>query len=486
MEIENNPVSQKLWGGRFDEGTHLWVDTYTSSIREDSFLWPHDILASIAHARMLGACKILSASDAQTIESGLKGIYLDLTSERLSEADASGAEDIHSQIESWLAQRIGATAGKLHTARSRNDQIATDLRLWLREQLGEQLREVALLQSVLLDLASKHTETILPGMTHLQPAQPVSLGHHLMSYFWMLSRDMQRLLDLWPRVNQLPLGSAALAGTSFPIDREHVAKTLGFEGICENSLDAVSDRDFAVEFLSAASLTAMHLSRFCEELIIWSHPSFAYITLSDRVTTGSSIMPQKKNPDVAELMRGRTGRAVGSLIGLLTVLKGLPLSYNRDLQEDKYHLRTAADSTLQSVRLMRLMLETIKFHPAKMLASLEGDFSNATDLADDLAAKGIPFREAHEIVGRTVKWCIKSGRALESLSLEELQMIDSRFDEISLTRLPHLAVASARVSRGGTAPSAVQAQIEKAQILLSEMIDMMQVKLASARIRIEV
>ena len=486
MDIEKNHQSpQKLWGGRFDESTHIWVDTYTSSISEDSFLWPHDILASIAHARMLGACKILPAADAQSIETGLKSIYLDLTSERLTDADAQGAEDIHSQIEQWLSTRIGAVAGKLHTARSRNDQIATDIRLWLREHLGEQLRELALLQDVLIRLAQQHTETILSGLTHLQPAQPVSLGHHLMSYFWMLSRDMQRLLDLWPRVNQLPLGAAALAGTSFPIDREHVAKTLGFQGLCENSLDAVSDRDFAVELLSSTSLTAIHLSRFCEELIIWSHPSFAYISLSDRVTTGSSIMPQKKNPDVAELMRGRTGRPVGALMGLLTMLKGLPLSYNRDLQEDKYHMKTAADSTLQSIRLMRLMLETAKFHPAKMMASLEGDFSNATDLADDLASKGIPFREAHEIVGRTVKWCLNSGRALESVNLGELQSIDPRFDEKSLLRLPHVAVAGARTSRGGTAPVAVVKQIEKAKVLLHHLVDQMETHLAAAKIRID-
>jgi argininosuccinate lyase len=341
--------------------------------------------------------------------------------------------------------------------------VATDTRLYLRSQIVEFNRELSATQKWIIDAAKAYKDVVLPGMTHLQHAQPVSLSHHLLAYFWMFQRDRERLSDLVKRVNRMPLGSAALAGTPFPIDRRKTASLLGFDSPTENSLDAVSDRDYVVEFLSAASLIMMHLSRLSEELIIWSTPEFGFVRLDDSVTTGSSIMPQKKNPDVAELIRGKTGRVYGALMGALTMLKALPLSYNRDLQEDKTFLFEGVDTALASVRLMRLMLSTAKFNSERMLASMKADFSNATELADYLAAKGLPFRQAHEVSGKTVRYCLSKGKGIEDLTLAELKAIDPGFESDVLAKLSHAAAMMARKSEGGTGVSAVEAQIASAE-----------------------
>lgn len=450
----------KLWGGAFEKDTDKQVEVFTASMAIDERLWEVDIAGSIAHATMLGDCGILPKKEAAAIIEGLRGVGEGIRTGKL--VFNRDAEDVHSEIERFLTDAIGPVAGKLHTARSRNDQVATDTRLYLRSKIVEFNHQLKVTQEWLLSAARKEKETILPGMTHLQHAQPVSLAHHLLAYFWMFQRDRERLADLVKRVNRMPLGSAALAGTPFPIDRQQTAKLLGFESPTENSLDAVSDRDYVIEFLTAASLIMMHLSRFSEELIIWSTPEFGFVKLDDSVTTGSSIMPQKKNPDVAELIRGKTGRVYGALMGALTMLKALPLSYNRDLQEDKTFLFEGVDTALASIRLMRLMLSTAKFDSSRMMKSLEGDFSNATEIADYLAAKGLPFRQAHEVSGRTVKYCTEQKKAIESLTLAELQSIDANFAADVLPQLSHVAAMRARKSEGGTGIEAVERQIELA------------------------
>ncbi|GIV20220.1 MAG: argininosuccinate lyase [Armatimonadota bacterium] len=454
----------KLWGGRFEKQTDKAVEAFTASIGVDARLWEVDIRGSIAHARMLGKIGVLTPEEADVIIAGLHTLREDISEGRITFAPE--AEDIHSEIERLLTERIGAVAGKLHTARSRNDQVATDTRLYLREGIDALREEIRLLQEWIVHTAERHLHTILPGWTHLQHAQPVSLAHHLMAYFWMLQRDRERLRDCRKRVNQLPLGSAALAGTSFPLDRQMVAQELGFEGLCENSMDAVSDRDFVVEFLACAALVMTHLSRLAEELILWSTPEFGFVELDDSVTTGSSIMPQKKNPDVAELIRGRTGRLVADLTGVLVMLKALPLSYNRDLQEDKGFLFDALDITLSSVTLMHLMLSRAQFRTERMRQAVRGDFSNATDLADYLVRRGMPFRQAHEVVGRVVQYCLKQGLALEDLNIEQLRTFSELFEADALQILQPEAVMGARRSRGGTAPEAVQEQITLARKLL--------------------
>jgi len=454
----------KLWGGRFEKQTDEAVEAFTASIGVDARLWEVDIRGSIAHARMLVKIGVVTPDEADAIIAGLNALREDIAAGRI--AFDPKAEDIHSEVERLLTERIGAVAGKLHTGRSRNDQVATDTRLYLREgidTLGQQIRH---LQEWLLQTARNHLHTMLPGVTHLQHAQPVSLAHHLMAYFWMFQRDRERLSDCRKRVNLLPLGSAALAGTSFPLDREMVAQELGFDGLCENSLDAVSDRDFVVEFLSCAALIMTHLSRLAEELILWSTPEFGFVELDDSVTTGSSIMPQKKNPDVAELIRGRTARAVADLTGALVMLKALPLSYNRDLQEDKGFLFDALDTVLSSVPLMQLMLSRAQFRTERMRQAVRGDFSNATDLADYLVRKGMPFRQAHEVVGRVVQYCLMQGVALEDLDVAQLRTFSDLFDEEAVQLLQPEAVMQARQSRGGTAPGAVQQQIQLATQLL--------------------
>lgn len=449
-------MKKKLWGGRFSGEIDQMVADFSSSIEIDSKMWEVDIKVSLAHSRMLGAQGILSSTDVSAIEKGLHEIAEEVKSGKWSFSPE--AEDIHGEIEGRLFEKIGDAAKRMHTARSRNDQVATDTRLYLKENVEVLVGDLRALQAELSKQASVHLNTIMPGMTHMQHAQPVSLAHHLMSYYWMIDRDVQRLQESLPRILTLPLGSAALAGTGFPIDREKVRQELGFASIAMNSMDAVSDRDFVIEFLSSASLVMMHLSRFCEELILWSTPEFAFVELGDEVTTGSSIMPQKKNPDVAELIRGRVGRVYGALMGSLTMMKALPMAYNRDMQEDKVHLFSGLETTISCVRLMKLMLEKAKWNAERMQLSLRRDFSNATDLADDLVLKGMSFRDAHEIVGQLVRWCIEQGKGLEDLSLKELQSIYKGFDELSLSKVSHQAVLKARTSMGGTAPEAVKKQ----------------------------
>jgi argininosuccinate lyase len=451
----------KLWGGAFEKETDRQVEVYTASMAIDERMWEVDIAGSIAHATMLGGEGILPKAEAESIIAGLQKVAEGIREGKLE--FNPHAEDVHSEIERFLTDEIGPIAGKLHTARSRNDQVATDTRLYLRAKILDFNRELKLTQEWLLSAAKKEKETVLPGMTHLQHAQPVSLAHHLLAYFWMFSRDRERLSDLVKRVNRMPLGSAALAGTPFPINRQKTSKLLGFDAPTENSLDAVSDRDYVIEFLSAASLVMMHLSRLSEELIIWSTPEFGYVKLDDSVTTGSSIMPQKKNPDVAELIRGKTGRVYGALMGALTMLKALPLSYNRDLQEDKTFLFEGVDTALSSVRLMRLMLSTAKFNRERMKESLAGDFSNATEIADYLAARGLPFRQAHEVSGRTVKYCVENQKTIEGLTLSELQSIHPEFSADVIPLLSHVAAMRARKSEGGTGVEAVDRQIALAE-----------------------
>lgn len=459
---------KKLWGGRFTGGPTSDVIAFSTSIGIDWRLWEADIDGSIAHAKMLGKQGIIPVEDAAAIVDGLKQVANAIETELKAGNNPfpTDVEDVHSAIELKLKAAIGAPAGKLHTARSRNDQVATAFRLTLAREAAALSDELHALEKLLLEKAKPETATMLPGLTHFQHAQPVSLAHHLLAYFWMFERDRERVADWKKRCLVLPLGSAALAGTSFPLDRQFVAKELGFAKPCENSLDGVSDRDFAFEFLSTLSLTALHLSRLCEELVIWSAPDHGFVELADAVTTGSSIMPQKKNPDVAELIRGRTGRAIGALVQMATTLKGLPLAYNRDLQEDKEPVFYALDSVRGSLRLTHLMFEGATFNRDRMRASLAGDFSNATDLADDLARKGVPFREAHEIVGHVVRHCLETGKKLEALSTAELKTLDARFDDNSRQVLDHAAVMNARTSEGGTAPAAVMVQISKAEKLL--------------------
>lgn len=458
-------MSEKLWGGRFTKDTDRRVEAFTSSLDCDARLWEVDIRVSCAHVRMLGATGVLKPAESERIVEGLEQVAGDLRDGRSQFLPR--AEDVHSEIERLLTAKIGPLAGKLHTARSRNDQVATDTRLYLREQIDLLQDDLHLIQGWLIEKSELNQKTLLPGLTHMQHAQPVSLAHHLMAYFWMFQRDRERLVDVRKRTNRLPLGSAALAGTGFPINRDMVARELLFDGVCENSLDAVSDRDFVVEFLSSASLIMMHLSRLSEELILWSTPEFGFVVLDDCVTTGSSIMPQKKNPDVAELIRGRVGRVYGELMASLTMLKALPMSYNRDLQEDKVHLFAALDTVSSSLKMMHVVLATAEFRRGRMREALAGDFSNATDLADALVRKGIPFRQAHEVVGKIVVHCLSAGRTLESLSGEELREFHPDFSDEVVTILPHEAVMAARNSMGGTSPERVDEQIDTARELHS-------------------
>ncbi len=454
----------KLWGGRFAEEMLAEVNLYTSSLSLDFRLLQADLEGCMAHAKMLGATGILSPQETETILSGLQWIQKEQGNLKVPE----GSEDVHSVIEQWLTQKIGAVAGKLHTARSRNDQVATAVRIYLKKVILELDGELAALQQHLVQTAKLHQETLLPGVTHWQHAQPVSFAHHLMAYFWMFARDRERLQDTFRRTNQLPLGSAALAGTTLPIDRAFSAKELGFASLTENSLDAVSDRDFAVEFLSTSAILATHLSRIAEELVVWSTPEFAFVEMSDSVTTGSSLMPQKKNPDVAELLRSRTGRLNGALMGLLTVLKALPLSYNRDLQEDKFHLFQGVDAIVASVKILHLLLQKSKWKTENMRRKIDGDQSNATDLADYLVKKGVPFRETHEISGKAVRLALQKGVGVEALSLAELKSLHPSFEQDVYRTLDPLEVMRARNSVGGTGTKAVEQQIRSAENFLEK------------------
>ncbi len=457
----------KLWAGRFSVETDALVHQFNASLTFDRRLWPYDILGSVSHVKMLGECGIIPQAEADIIAGGLETLAADLQS---GAAQLNpDAEDVHMAVESLLTERLGPVAGKLHTARSRNDQVATDLRLYVREAIDTLREQIAAVQGTLVGLAEKHLDTLMPGMTHLQHAQPVRLAHHLLAYFWMLARDSERLEQARVRVNKLPLGAGALAGTTFPINRQRVAELLGFDGVAPNSLDAVSDRDFAIETVSALALIMMHLSRLCEELILWNSPEFGWVEMGDNVTTGSSIMPQKKNPDVAELVRGKAGRVFGDLSALLTLMKGLPLAYNKDMQEDKESVFDALDTAQICLSVMNTLLQNTEFKAEKMAASLRGDFSTATDLADYLVCQDLPFRQAHAIVGKIVGECVRRGIALEDLTEDDLAAASPLFAGANPAKLVSpRGSADARSAFGGTGRDAVAEQLEQARTLLDK------------------
>ncbi|WP_369902290.1 argininosuccinate lyase [Bacillus manliponensis] len=454
----------KLWGGRFTEEVEHWVEEFGASISFDKQLALEDIEGSIAHVTMLIKCGIVTTEEGEKIQSGLCDLLEKAKKDELTYKVE--AEDIHLNIENMLIQQIGEVGGKLHTGRSRNDQVATDMHLYLRNKVQSIISAIKELQIVLIKQAEEHVETIMPGYTHLQRAQPISFAHHLLAYFWMLERDVNRYEDSLKRINISPLGAGALAGTTFPIDRMYSAELLGFDDIYENSLDAVSDRDFIIEFLSNSSLVMMHLSRFCEELILWSSQEFQFIEMSDCYATGSSIMPQKKNPDMAELIRGKTGRVYGNLFGLLTVMKGLPLAYNKDLQEDKEGMFDTAKTVEGCLRIMAGMIETMTVHTEKMGQAVKQDFSNATEVADYLANKGLPFRQAHEIVGKLVLYCIEQGIYLADVPLETYQQMSNLFEEDVYEVLSPYAAVERRNSAGGTGFAQIQMALQKAKLKL--------------------
>ncbi len=450
----------KPWGGRFSEATDAFVEAFTASVSFDQRLYHHDIEGSIAHATMLASAGVLTEAERDRIVSGLRDIHKEIDEGRFDwRVDR---EDVHMNVESRLIALIGDTGKKLHTGRSRNDQVATDIRLFLRDAIDDLLALETDLLGALLDLAERHADTVMPGFTHLQPAQPITFGHHLLAWFEMLQRDRERLRDCRKRVNVLPLGAAALAGTTFPIDRQMVADALGFDAVAENSLDAVSDRDFAIEFCAVASLTLVHLSRWSEELVLWSSQQFDFIDLPDRFCTGSSIMPQKKNPDVPELVRGKTGRVVGDLVALLTLMKSQPLAYNKDNQEDKEPLFDAVDTLHGCLTAMNGLIPAIEAREQNMAGAARLGFTTATDLADYLVRNQVPFRDAHEVVGRTVAYALDQGKDLEDLTLTELQQfggnaVDERvFDVLSLQ-----GSVAARDHLGGTAPVQVRAAVAR-------------------------
>jgi argininosuccinate lyase len=458
------PAPAKLWSGRFNEPTDAFVEAFTASVEFDQRLYQYDIRGSIAHASMLARQGILSEAERDAIVSGLERIRARIEAGEFSWSVA--LEDVHMNIESALTEAIGDAGKKLHTGRSRNDQVATDIRLWLRDEIEILRAAILRLQSALLAKAEQEAETILPGFTHLQTAQPVTFGHHLMAWFEMLERDRERLADCNKRVNVMPLGAAALAGTTYPIDRAYTAELLGFERPAENSLDAVSDRDFAIEFSAAASILMMHLSRFSEELIVWSSAQFGFIELSDSFCTGSSIMPQKKNPDVPELIRGKSGRIFGHLIGLLTLMKSQPLAYNKDNQEDKEPLFDTVDNLKGSLKVFADMIPAISCRKQAMREAAMRGFATATDLADYLVRKGMPFRDAHEVVGKAVAFGVAEGRDLSEMSLPELQGFSETIGEDVFEVLTLEGSVAARNHIGGTAPKQVRAAIVRARLKL--------------------
>jgi argininosuccinate lyase len=452
---------KKLWSGRFNEPTDAFVEAFTASVEFDQRLYKYDIQGSIAHATMLARQGILSDQECELIVTGLKKIE-----QRISDGAFKWSvelEDVHMNIESALTEDIGDAGKKLHTGRSRNDQVATDVRLYLRDEIETIRGEIRRLQEALLEIAEREAETILPGFTHLQTAQPVTFGHHMLAWFEMLQRDRERLADCSRRVNIMPLGAAALAGTTYPIDRNLTAELLGFQGPAENSLDAVSDRDFVIEFSAAAALIMMHLSRFSEELIIWSSAQFGFIELSDSFCTGSSIMPQKKNPDVPELVRGKSGRVFGHLMALLTLMKGQPLAYNKDNQEDKEPLFDTVDNLRGCLKVFADMIPAINCHRERMRAAALQGFSTATDLADYLVRKGIPFRDAHEVVGRAVARGVEKGCDLAELALPELQEFSEHIQEDVFEILTLEGSVAARNHIGGTSPEQVRKAILRAR-----------------------
>ena len=451
----------KLWGGRFEKETNAMVDAFNACIGFGSRLYEQDILGSIAHATMLGEENIIPPEDAQKIVEGLKGILADAREGKIQWS--TEAEDIHMNVETLLIQRIGEAGKRVHTGRSRNDQCVLDTRMYARQSCVETRALLAELIETLLDIAQQHLHTIMPGYTHLQKAQPVTLGHYMMAYVQMFLRDRQRFQYAYDAANVMPLGSGALAATTYPLNRQRVAELLDFPAITQNSLDGVSDRDFLLDYLSAASLCMMHLSRFCEELILWNSSEFHFVEMDDAFSTGSSIMPQKKNPDVAELLRGKTGRVYGDLLSLLTVMKGIPLAYNKDMQEDKEPFFDAQDTLLKSLPVFTAMLRTMTFREDVMEKGAAGGFTNATDCADYLTKKGVPFRDAHHVVGELVNYCIKADVALMDLSLEELKSFHPAFEQDVFEAMSLKTCVEGRCIPGGPAPAAVQASIDAAR-----------------------
>ncbi|HFU3803532.1 TPA: argininosuccinate lyase [Streptococcus suis] len=457
--------AKKLWGGRFEASLEEWVEEFGASIRFDQKLAKYDIQGSLAHVQMLGVTGVISLEEAQSIQAGLEELLNDYEAGKLV-FDIRN-EDIHMNIESLLTEKIGSVAGKLHTARSRNDQVATDMHLYLKDTLFQVVDKLTNLRQTLVNLAQEHIETVMPGYTHLQHAQPISFAQHMLAYYNMFSRDSERFAFNIQHTDISPLGAAALAGTTFPIDRQLTSDLMGFSHPYSNSLDAVSDRDFILEFLSNASILMMHMSRLCEEIINWCSHEYKFVTLSDTFSTGSSIMPQKKNPDMAELIRGKTGRVYGNLVGLLTVMKSLPLTYNKDLQEDKEGMFDSAETILVSIDILAGMLQSMTVHKERMAQSTEKDFSNATELADYLASKGLPFRQAHEIVGKLVLECSKAGYYLQDVPLERYQEISSIIGPDIYTALESQTAVSRRNSLGGTGFESIRWQIQQAKEQLS-------------------
>ena len=456
----------KLWGGRFRKEIDTLVNDFQSSIPFDCRLYREDIEGSIAHATMLADCGIITQGDKDQIIAGLKGILADVEAGKMEFTTSN--EDIHMNVETLLTERIGEAGKRLHTARSRNDQIAVDLRLFLRREINEIIRQILDLQQAILEQAKQHQETVMPGYTHLQRAQPISFAQHLLAYGEQLKRDVTRLLDCKKRMNVCPLGSGALAGTTYPIDRRQTAELLGFDGPCANSLDGVSDRDYAIELLSALSILMMHLSRFAEEIILWCSWEFKFIELDDAYSTGSSIMPQKKNPDVAELVRGKTGRVYGHLMGLLTTMKGLPLAYNKDMQEDKEPVFDAVDTVKMCLPVFAGMIATMRVLPENMRRAAVGGFINATDCADYLTRKGMPFRDAYTTVGNLVYYCTENGKLLEELTLPELQSISPLFGEDVYEALSLETCMGQRKSFGGPAVEETSRQIAELDQFIQE------------------
>lgn len=458
----------KLWGGRFEKTTESLVEDFHSSISFDQRLYKQDIQGSIAHARMLGRVGVISETEAEQLIEGLTKILAEVQAGKVK--FEIGAEDIHMNVEKLLTQQVGPVGKKLHTGRSRNDQVALDLRLFLKAEIDQTKSMLERLIQTLLKLCEEHLETWMPGYTHLQKAQPITLAHHLMAYVQMFLRDLGRLKDTRKRLNVSPLGSGAMAGTTFPLDREQVAIELELDGVTLNSLDGVSDRDFALEFLAGAAILMMHLSRLCEELVIWSSGEFQFISMDDGYSTGSSIMPQKKNPDVAELVRGKTGRVYGDLMALLTVMKGLPLAYNKDMQEDKEQVFDAVDTIQKCLLVVEPMLRTMEVHRDTMGIGAKGGFTNATDLADYLAKKGVPFREAHELVGRIVLQCSKKGIGLEDMSLQDYQKLSPVFEDDLFRSIGIEHCVRARKITGGPSPETVAEAIRESEKALEKLL----------------
>ncbi|NMA65408.1 MAG: argininosuccinate lyase [Clostridiaceae bacterium] len=457
----------KLWGGRFSKNTDKLMDDFNSSIHFDSRIYRHDILGSAAHVTMLGKCGIIPEDEAQLIRKTLFEILDDIESNKV-EFEVS-AEDIHMNIETLLISRIGDVGKKLHTGRSRNDQVALDLRMYLKEEVITMKSMLKELLDVLLTTSEDNIDTIMPGYTHLQKAQPTTLAHHLMAYFQMFRRDIERLCDCYKRIDIMPLGSGALAGTTYPLDRKMVADELGFSKISENSIDAVSDRDFVIELASCLSLIMMHLSRFSEEIILWCTHEFAFIELDDAYSTGSSIMPQKKNPDVAELVRGKAGRVYGSLITLLTMMKGLPLAYNKDMQEDKEAIFDAVDTVKLCLPIFTKMIQTAKINRETLYSAASGGFTNATDLADYLVKKGIPFRDSHEIIGKMVSYCIKKNKTLEEMTLDEFQIFSSKISDDVYSAIGLETCVNERKVPGGPSKEFVKASIKSGRCFVNSL-----------------